>query len=121
MAVYRFRVSFEEYDDTFRDIEVRSTQSFAKFHSAIQQAIGFDNTKPASFFMSNDLWKKGHEIALVTARRQAGRDSVQMADSRICDFTADPHQNIYYMFDMPSQWNFLIELIKITGEDPSKQ
>lgn len=120
MAVYRFRVSFEEFDDTYRDIDVRSTQTFAKFHHAIQQAIGFDGSKPASFFMSNDLWKKGQEIALEKESGKAGSNAVLMSESRLCDFIADPHQKIYYMFDMPSQWNFFIELIKITGEDPSK-
>jgi hypothetical protein len=120
MAVYRFRVSFEEFDDTFRDIDVQSTQTFAKLHQAIQQSIGFDGSKPASFFMSNDLWKKGQEITEDKNTGKAGKEAVLMSESRLCDFIADPHQKIYYMFDMPSQWNFFIELIKITADDPSK-
>ncbi|HEX5001395.1 MAG TPA: hypothetical protein VFW78_02785 [Bacteroidia bacterium] len=119
MAVYRFRVTFEDFDDTYRDIDIRSTQSFLQFHNTIQEAIGFDNSKPASFYMSNDNWKKGQEITF--AKESGGAAAVLMSESRLCDYIADPHQKIYYMFDAPSQWNFFIELIRITGEDPSKK
>jgi hypothetical protein len=38
----------------------------------------------------------------------------------MCDFIADPHQKIYYIFDLPSQWTFFIELFKILPEtEPS--
>ena len=54
MAIYRFRISFEEFDDIHRDIEIKSIQSFEQLHLAIQESIGFDASKPASFYMSND-------------------------------------------------------------------
>ena len=63
MATYRFRVTFEEYDDVTRDIEIRSTQTFEELHYAIQNAIGFDASKPTSFFLSDDNWKKGKELS----------------------------------------------------------
>lgn len=116
MAIYRFRVSFEEYDDTYRDIEIRSVQTFEQFHLSIQEAIGFDATKPASFYMSNDLWKKGQEITYLKAPGNSSPESKLMKDCRLCDFIADPHQKIYYVFDQPSQWTFFIELFKILPE-----
>lgn len=113
MAVYRFRVSFEEYDDVHRDIEIKSTQNFEQFHKAIQEAIGFDASKPASFFMSNDNWKKGQEIYFDPAKGKLLPNTVAAGNSRLCDFIADPHQKIYYAFDQPSNWTFFIELTKI--------
>ena len=62
MATYRFRVTFEDFDDITRDIEIRSTQTFEEFHYAIQNAIGFDASKPTSFFLSDDNCKKGKEM-----------------------------------------------------------
>ena len=121
MAVYRFRVSFEEYDDVHRDIEIRSVQTFEQFHSSIQQAIGFDSSKPASFFMSNYNWKKGQEIVMDKSDKSGSNGQVLMKDSRLCDYIADPHQKIYYVFDQPSQWTFFIELFKIFPDgDPAK-
>ena len=116
MAIYRFRISFEEYDDVYRDIEVRSVQTFDLLHSAIQEAIGFDATKPATFYMSNDNWKKGQEIALHKSEKSSNAGVKIMQDCRLCDFIADPHQKIYYVFDQPSQWTFFIELFKILPE-----
>lgn len=120
MAVYRFRVSFEEYDDIYRDIEIRSGQNFELFHKAIQESIGFDASKPASFYMSNDYWKKGQEIYFDPSNTQPN-GKLLMKDARLSDYIADPHQKIYYAFDQPSQWTFFIELFKILPDgDPGK-
>lgn len=51
MAIYRFRVGFEDYDDIYRDIEIKSSQTFKDFHTAIQVAIGFDGKHAASFLL----------------------------------------------------------------------
>ncbi len=113
MAVYRFRVTFEDFDDIHRDIEIKSTQTFEDFHQSIHQSIGFDGTKPTSFYMSDDYWKKGKEI---TTRELKDDEKVRVATmkkARLCDFIADPHQKIYYIFDFNAMWTFHIELMKI--------
>ena len=79
MAVYRFRVSFEEFDEVHRDIEIKSIQTFEQFHYAIQEAIGFDASKPASFFMSNDNWKKGQEITSLPNAKNAEGSQARLA------------------------------------------
>ncbi|MBK9524798.1 MAG: hypothetical protein IPO39_08580 [Bacteroidetes bacterium] len=112
MALYRFRVTFEDHDDVSRDIEIRPTQTFSDFHHAIHQSIGFDASKPGSFYMSDDNWKKGKEI---TSRELTEEESniATMENARLCNFIADPHQKIYYVFDLLGNWTFHIELIKI--------
>ena len=64
MAVYKFKVYFEDYEDIYRVIEIKSNQTFLDFHHAILESIKFDNKQLASFYMSNDAWKKGQEITL---------------------------------------------------------
>lgn len=117
MANYRFRVTFEDHDEVSRDIEVRSTQTFEDFHYAIHNSIGFDASKPASFYMSDDNWKKGKEISNKEINDEEAGLVSQMKKSRLCDFIADPHQKIYYIFDFASPWAFHIELIKINREE----
>lgn len=112
-TVYKFRVSFEDHEDISRDIEIKPDQTFEDLHLCIQSAIGFDGSKPASFFMSNDLWVKGTEITTENKTNKQGEKVPLMRKSRLCDFIADPHQKIYYEFDVASGWTFLIELIKI--------
>lgn len=119
MATYRFRVTFEDYDDVTRDIEIRSTQTFEDFHHAIQSSIGFDASKPTSFFLSDDNWKKGKELTTRELKVDENEKASPVKNSRLCDFIIDPHQKIYYIFDAAAPWSFKIELVKINkNEDP---
>jgi hypothetical protein len=112
MAVYKFRVTFEEHEDVSRDLEIKSTQSFEDLHSAILGSIGFDTKENASFYMSDDNWKKGREISL-TEKTNGETKLPLMKKSRLCDFIADPHQKIYYIYDFTKEWTFHVELLKI--------
>ena len=42
MAVYRFRITFENFEEVYREIEIKSDQTFEDLHFAIQSSIGFD-------------------------------------------------------------------------------
>ena len=113
MTVYRFKIRFEEYDDVVREIDILSTQSFADFHYCILQSILFAADEGASFYMSNDRWVKGQEIALEPRPARKGETVLLMQDSILKDFINDPHQKIYYLFDYTAQWTFHVELFRI--------
>ena len=125
MAVYRFRVTFEDYEDVSREIEVLGKQTYEDLHLAIQQAIGFDNSKDASFFMSDDYWRKGQEIALKVNNDDDDDDYPKkkktikkMSECRVSQFIDDPHQRILYVFDPQARWTLMLELMKILEDDP---
>lgn len=128
MAVYRFRISFEDDEDVYREIDVLGKQSYEDLHRSIQEAIGFDNSKEASFFMSDDYWRKGQEIALRVQEtdddddddypRKTKKPAKLMSKSRIADFIDDPHQRIVYVFDPVAKWTLMLELMKILADDP---
>ncbi len=109
MAIYRFKVTFEDYEDVFREIDIRSDQTFEDFFHAIQQSIGFDRTHEASFYLSNDQWKKGQEIST----RQKDNQTVLLKDAVLHEWINDPHQKIYYIYDPENDWSFYIELVRI--------
>lgn len=127
MAIYKFRVTYEDHEDVYRDIEIKSTQHFEAFHKAIQDAIGFDNSKPASFYVSDDYWRKGLEITSLEEEKNEEEEEEEkskrspkklMSKSRLVNFIDDPHQKFLYVFDFTAQWTFCIELIKILLEEP---
>ncbi len=119
MAVYKFRVSFEDYDDISRDIEIKSNQSFADFHKVIHQSIAFDGNASASFYMSNDYWHKGKEITLL--EKDVKTEQVALMENALLkNFIVDPHQKIYYIFNFDKPWTFHIELIKIVINEDAK-
>ncbi len=109
--VYKFRITFEDHEDISRDIEIRPDQTFEDLHLCIQSSIGFDASKPASFFMSNDNWVKGKEISTENKTNKQGEKVAHVRKARLNDFIVDPHQKIYYEFD--TTWTFFVELIKL--------
>lgn len=116
MATYRLKVVIEDHEEVVRDIEIKSTQTFDDLHHAIHSSIGFDSGKPASFYMSDDNWKKGKEITNKELTEAEEATKARMKNSRMCDFIIDPHQKIYYVFDS-GNWTFRIELVKINREE----
>lgn len=119
MATYRFRIIFDDHDDITRDIEIKSTQTFEDLHYAIHNSIGFDASKPASFYMSDDNWKKGKEISTRILKDEEKEKIDFSKNSRLCDYIIDPHQKIFYIFDFSAPWSFRIELVKISREETS--
>ncbi|MBK8845217.1 MAG: hypothetical protein IPO27_01160 [Bacteroidetes bacterium] len=117
MASYRFRITFEDYDDISRDIDIKPSQTFRDLHNCIQESIKFDNSKAAAFYMSNDHWIKGREIASEPRILKDGSEVTVMDQAVMNKFINDPHQKIYYEFDT---WTFFVELIKINVEKDDK-
>jgi hypothetical protein len=104
MAVYKFKVSFEEYEDIYRVIEIKSPQTFLDLHKAILDSIGFDQKQLASFYMSTDSWKRGQEITLEDMSDDEDEDPSKkipiMKKAQLQDYIDDPHQKIIYIYDL---------------------
>lgn len=116
MALYRFRVTFEDYDDISREIDIKSTQTFADLHQAIHQAIGYNPDYSSSFYISNDQWTKGEEIAFKPSDRKVDRGVALMEKSKLSSFIDDPHQKFYYTSNFERPFDFHVELVKILDE-----
>src|SRR3954467_11374183 len=121
MAVYRFKVYLEDNEDVFRDIDIKAAQTFEQFHTIIQEAFKFDAKHSASFFVSDDYWRKGQEITLrkedLPLDEEEIRKNVEpkklMKDVKIAKYIEQPHQRFVYVFDPEAQWTFFLEMIKI--------
>jgi len=117
MAIYRFRVSFEDYEDVYRDIDMPSKSTFMDLHNELHKTTGYATDISSSFYVSNDQWKKGTEIAhLPTARKQEAA-VLLMEDVRLSKFIDDPHQKFYYIYNFDRPYDFHVELIKILKEE----
>lgn len=120
--IYRFKVWFEEDEDIVRWIDIKPSNTFLQFHEAIQDAIAFDKKEPASFYLSDDNWKKRMEIILM----DMGMDDENadpkplMKDSRMRDFINDPHQRFIYVYDFIQMWTLYCELVQILDEENGK-
>ncbi|MES2268124.1 MAG: hypothetical protein V4520_15295 [Bacteroidota bacterium] len=117
MALYRFRVTFEDYDDVSRDIDVKSNQTFEDLHKAIHQSTGYNPEFPSSFYISNDQWMKGEEITYLPNQKRIDRKIPLMDKIKLSSFIDDPHQKFYYTFNFDRPFDFHVELMKIILED----
>lgn len=120
MAIYRFRVTFEDYDEVIREIEVLSKHSFLDLHRAILESVGFDPEKPSSFFISNDQWKKGEEFTYLPSEVKIRKSALLMDNTRLNKYIDDPHQKFYYTYNFERPFDFHVQLIKILEEEEGK-
>ncbi len=121
MAIYRFRVSFEDYDDVIREIDVLPKHTFLDLHRALHAATGYNPEVSSSFYVSNDHWKKGEEIAYMPTDKKMENGVVLMQDSRLSKFIDDPHQKFYYVYNFDRPFDFHVQLIKILKEEEGKE
>jgi len=122
MALYRFKVSFEDYDEVIREIDVKSNQTFEDLHRAIHQSIGYNCEYPSSFYISNDQWIKGEEITFMPNQRRIDRGIVTMDKVKLSNRIDDPHQKFYYTSNFDRPFDFHVELLKIIlDENPTTQ
>ena len=113
MALYRFKVTFEDYDEVSRDIDIKSNQTFLDLHKAIHQSTGYNPEFPSSFYISNDQWIKGEEITYLPNQRRIDRGVSLMEKVKLSSFIDDPHQKFYYIFNFDRPYDFHVELMKI--------
>jgi len=117
MALYRFKVSFEDYDEVVREIDIKSNQTFEDLHRAIHAAIGYNCEYPSSFYISNDQWIKGEELTFMPNQRRIDRGIVLMDKVKLSSRIDDPHQKFYYTFNFDRPFDFHVELLKIILEE----
>ena len=113
MAVLKFRVYWEEDDAIYRDVLVKHTQNFQDLHTIILKAFEFDQKHDATFYRSNDIWKRGREISKEVYDRPYKVPPLLMAETAISSEIIDTNQHFIYEYDFVKSWSFLIELIQV--------
>lgn len=135
--IYKFRVMFDEIDDFVRDIEIKCSDNFEKFHHALIQYIGLASGEMASFSICDSKWNKKNEITLMDFSEENetieepeyDEDDQYSTSSKLPKFTMseavlnkfiiDPRQYIMYEYDFLNPKVFYIELLKISEAQPN--
>ncbi|MCL7988182.1 plasmid pRiA4b ORF-3 family protein [Sphingobacterium sp. lm-10] len=120
MAIYRFKVTFEDYEDIYREVDMQSKSTFLELHEVIHSTTGYEVDRSSSFYVSNDQWKKGTEIAHLPNERKKNNQVLLMADIKLSKFIDDPHQKFYYVYNFDRPYDFHVELVKILKEEEGK-
>ncbi len=121
MPLFKFRVYWEEDDNIYRDIVLKTGQTFRVFHEAILSAFEFDNKHAASFFQSNDNWSRGREISSEVLVNKKEAPALAMIKTPVSALVEKPDEKFVYTYDPAKKWTFLVELIGIEKEENPKQ
>ena len=113
MAFLKFRIYWEEDDAIYRDVVVKHTQNFTELNNIILKAFEFDQKHDATFFRSNDIWKRGREISKAVYEKEYVAPPLLMEETTIGSEIIDTNQHFIFLYDFVKSWTFLIELIQV--------
>ncbi len=117
--IYRFRIILDTHEDVFRDIEIEASNTLEDLHNVITQSFGFAGQEMASFYVSNDQWEQGEEIALFDMSE--GESNVRiMNETSIDDVTHEEQTKLIYVYDFLNMWTFLVELAEIAEREEGR-
>ncbi len=117
MAILRFRVYWEEDDQTYRDIEIQGNQTFMDMHQCIVKAFEFDGKHSASFYESNEKWQRGRELNSEVLVNKKDAPALSMIKTPVSALISLPDQKFVYVYDPARKWTFLVELIGVSKEE----
>lgn len=121
MAILRFRVYWEDDDQTYRDIEIIGSQTFMDLHKGILQSFEFDGKHAASFYESNEKWAYGREINSEVLVNKKDAPALSMVKTPVSALITLPDQKFVYVYDPAKKWTFLVELIGVSKEETPKR
>ena len=104
-----FEVSSPEVSEFKRFIHISTKHSFEDFHRTIQNAVNFDQTQLASFFLTDDNWRKQIEISSLDSGGSTSKIR-SMRITKISDFILEIGQRLVYVFDFFNERFFYLEL-----------
>lgn len=115
--IFRFRVILDNdtEEDVFRDLEIRETDTMEDLHNIITQSFGFDGMEMASFYISDEDWNQGEEIAMFDMSEANNRVKV-MSTTTIKDVVHEASPKLIYVYDFLNMWTFYVELAEIVEE-----
>ena len=121
MTILRFRVYWEDDDQTYRDIELLGNQTFLDFHQSIVKAYEFDGKHSASFYESNDKWQYGRELNSEVLVNKKDAVALSMVKTPVSALVYNPDQKFVYVYDPVKKWTFMVELIGVSREEVSRR
>lgn len=121
MPLFKFRVYWEDDNNIYRDIVLKSGQTFGEFQDAILQAFEFKVPFPATFYESNDNWTRGRAISSEVTVNKKGAAALSMVKTPVSALVDDPGKKFVYIFDPEKKWTFLIALIGLEKEEDPKR
>lgn len=111
--IFKFLILSDEVDNFKREIKIDADATFLDFYSSILDCTGYSDKEMASFFLSDNKWRKKQEITLVEMDTDSDEDSFIMEECVLSDYLEDEKQKLMFVFDYLTERALYIELSEI--------
>lgn len=111
--IFKFLILSDEVNDFKREIKIDADATFFDLYITLIESIGYSEKEMASFFLSDEKWRKKQEITLIEMDTDSDVDSLVMEDCILSDFLEDEKQKLMFVFDYLTQRALFIELSEI--------
>lgn len=113
--IFQFQINSQESQNFRLEVTLDAKHSFFDFHTIIQKSVGFESHQLASFFVSDNRWKKLVEISMLDLGINGAAYFI-MQKTKLSDLLHSEGQQLIYTFDFLNDRSFLIELTGIIME-----
>jgi len=104
-----FEISSSETPDFKRLIHISPENTFEDLHWIIQNAVGFDQSQLASFFLTDEHWRKQIEISLLGSGTSTP-GLLSMRNIKLNEYITQTGQKLVYVYDFFNDRFFYLEL-----------
>lgn len=118
--IFVFEISSTEAPEFRRLIHINPDQTFEDFHQVLQRTSNFDHSQLASFFLTDDLWRKNIEITSLDSGKPTPK-LISMRTTKLNDHLSKVGQRLIYMFDYFNDRFLFIELKELNMKADLKE
>ncbi|MBC8004514.1 MAG: hypothetical protein H7X84_03480 [Verrucomicrobia bacterium] len=118
--IFIFEISTTEAPDYRRLIHINPDQTFEDFHQALQRTNNFDHSQLASFFITDDLWRKIIEVTSLDSGKPTQKLK-SMRTTKLNDHLSKVGQKLIYVFDYFNDRFLYIELKELNMKADLKE
>ena len=104
-----FEVSSAEAPEFKRLIHIGTEHTFEDLHRTIQNTSNFDSSQLASFYLTDDLWRKQIEISSLDSGSSTPKIR-SMRQTKMDEYISEIGQKLIYVFDFFNERFFYLEL-----------
>ena len=101
-SLYKFRVSLEDDENIYRDIEIQASQTFEALIPCIYKSFTQKKNSKSSIFSATESWRRGKQYKDLTRTLSSEVDN--------------PHQKMIFEVENTLFGSYQIELIKISSD-----
>jgi hypothetical protein len=111
--IFKFLILSDEVDNFKREIKIDADATFLDLYKSILDCTGYSDKEMASFFLTDNKWRKKQEITLVEMDTDSDEDSFTMDECVLSDFLEDEKQKLMFVFEYLTDRALYIELSEI--------